>query len=231
MVKRIILGALFIVLFLVATSRADHFNFEWDYPADTTVDGFRMYSGPMGTLPDGTWYPDLSVLVDNIPPDARTTGADVAGWPDASKKWCFVARAFRGATESPDSNMVCQVIDNTPLTAPGAPMATWDPDNSTVIVSWTQADLRRVNYWRLYYACNGGDTQELGRLDYTGQQNMILSEKMDEHGVCTFRLVAFKNDDVYSPDSPTATIDIIKPEGVPAPSDLRFSLTIVVDDG
>lgn len=231
-----LLVALFVVMIAaVCECNADEVTLQWDY-GDTPIDGFRIYSGPMGQFDDGTWGPQLeeAPLVDNITPDMREVLTSQPGWAGQSKKFCFIARAFKGDEESPDSNDVCIVINNTPLIAPSDLAGTYSDD--MIEISWTQADAIRAHYWIIYYRIGDGAFIQLDRVDNIGQGELKLTKAFDavEAGQSVdvqFAIVAFKNTDVFSPDSEILTITVDRSDvSVPIPpvENLRFKVLVPV---
>jgi hypothetical protein len=226
-------AVLVVLFFCLPGALADEINFSWDYDDAIEIDGFRIYAGPRREGDNGEWYndyhPDPIATVD---PEARTATADEPGIVDDSRNICFVVRAYRGDEESDDSNYVCQVIDNTPLQAPTALTGNYDPEQNVITLTWDQADADRAKFWLVYYKLPDSDFVELGRVDNTGQSDVTLSSVFDAvaEGLSadvTFAVVAYKNFDVFSPNSDelTITIDRSKP---PAPVDFKITVEIPV---
>lgn len=225
-----------ILIAFIAECNADSFDLEWDY--NTTVDGFRIYSGPMTEQSDGSWYPQLGdePILSNIAPESRSATVVENGWAGQSKKFCFVARAFKGDQESADSNYVCAVIDNRPLSAPADPTGEYDRDLSMITITWTQTDADRVSYWRVFYRIADGDFADFVVVANTGQTAMTVTEAFDavaegEAADVEFSIVAFKDPQVYSPDSEVLTISVDRTTQTPLPpvENLRFKIEIPVE--
>lgn len=235
----LIVGILFIIGFAVIECNADQFTFAWDYDDGTVVEGFRLFSGNMGQNADGTWggqYGDTP-LIDNIAPDLREITAIQNGWAGASKKFCFVLRAFKGDKVSENSNEVCATINNTALQRPQNVLGSWDHDNSVVVIQWNQPDLDRAKYWQIFYKfTDESEYRLLGRLDKAGNPDLVLEKEISdvpagEARECVFVVVAYKDSEVYSPDSEEipVTIDRSGDETtIPAPNNFRISVTIGV---
>lgn len=231
-----LLVAVFVVMIAaICECNADEVTLQWDY-GDTVIDGFRIYSGPMGQFDDGTWGPKLNdtPLVDNIGSEQREVLTSQPGWAGQSKKFCFVARAFRGSEESLDSNVVCIVVDNTPLIPPADLAGTYSDD--MIEISWTQADAIRAHYWIIYYRIGDRAFVQLDRVDNIGQEKLQLTKTFDavEAGMSAdvqFAIVAFKNTDVFSSDSEILTITVDRSDvSVPIPpvENLRFKVMVPV---
>lgn len=236
MLKRIIATA-FTLIALAGVAAADQITFEWDYDSSVAIDGFNLYSGPMGQLEDGTWAAKLSEtpLFGSIPAESRSATVTENGWEGVSKKFGFAVRAFRGDNESADSNMVYVTIDNTPLAAPAALTGSYNPETSRINLTWTQADLDRAEQWKIYYKTDGEFT-ELGTVQNQGQADLIMDtpltvvpagQVMD----VTFAVVAFKNDAVFSPNSNEfiLTIDRSDSGDLPVVENFRLQLGITVE--
>lgn len=220
----------------ICECNADEFNFAWDY-GDTAVDGFRIYSGPMMQREDGTWYPQLAAdpLIDSIPADSREATGTEKGWPGQSKKLCFVSRAYRGDEESADSNYVCAVINNEPLLSPADLAGSYDHDIEQIEISWSQPDFERAKFFQIYYKIGDENFQLLEKVDNIGQQELRLTKAFDavpdgQSADVSFVIVAYKNFDVFSPNSAelTITIDRTQDAPIPPPDNFRLSVTIGV---
>lgn len=214
----------------------DEFTFEWDYSYDN-IDGFRIYSGNMGQFEDGTWGPQLRdiPIIDNIPPDARTAKGIEEGWTGQIKKFCFVARAYKGDIESPDSNTVCKEINNLPLLAPSDVNGNYDKDQEIINISWKQEDSDRAKFWQIYYKIGDGGFQELGKVENSGQELLDITSPFEavnagESANVSFLVVAYKNYQVYSPNSSeiVLTIDRTLETELPPVSDFRFKVEVPV---
>lgn len=241
--KRVIL--ILTVLF-VFTSAAfgEEVILEWDYPTDVNIDGFTLYSGPMGQYDDGTWGPKYNPipLLDNIGPALRKVTVDEPGWEGVSKKFCFAIDAFNENNRSAKSNFVCMVIDNTtpvPLTipAPNNIFATWDKTNNSITISWEQDDLDKVKQWKVFYKQAVIDLEfiELGSVDNDGTSYMTLTTAVEGVSIgetkdLIFVVVAL-NGEVFSPNSQevVVTVDRTEDSTLPNPANLRFSVTIPVE--
>jgi hypothetical protein len=230
------LFVLIAIFFMVLPAAADEITFLWDYPQDVGQDGFRLYSGPMGTTDDGTWAPKYAddPLVSGIPPDSRTVTATEDGWPGVSKKFCFMMRAYRGDEESADSEFICTIIDNSPLTAPADLTASYEDE--VITLAWGQPDSDRAKFWRVYYKIGGTEFVELAKVDNTGQTELTVQAPFDKvppgsAATVYFVVVAFKDNSVYSPNSAEAEVVIDRIESVPPPppSNIRFKIRIPIE--
>lgn len=223
--------------FLSTAAAADQITFEWDYGQETAIDGFNLYSGPMGQDEAGNWLPKFeeAPLYGGIPAESRTATVTENGWPGVSKKFGFAIRSFKGANESADSNIVYVVIDNTPLAAPADPTGAYNPETGYLTLNWTQADISRAKFWRIYYRMPESDTfTQLGRVDNSGQETLSLNTPLTVVPAgrtmdLTFAVVAFKNDDVFSPNSSELLITIDRTgDELPAVENFRIKLEIEV---
>lgn len=235
--KKILITVISLLIAVTSTS-ADEFIFQWDYPDDVSIDGFRLYSGPMGQDENGDWVPKYGdePLIDNIDPVLRIIPAIEEGWINQSKKFCFMIRSFRGNYESDDSNFICAVIDNTALIAPVISSIDYSIDGEQVIVVWTCKDTERANFFKVYYRVNDDlSFTELGRIDKPETMPVELIESIDAVGpgetkTLHFVVVAFKNDDVFSPNSIEFPIVIDRSEGeLPKPENFRFTVIVNIE--
>lgn len=231
---------LFVLFVFTSIGTAEELTFEWDYPADVSIDGFTLYSGPMGQYDDGTWGPKYNdvPLLDNIGPSLRKITVDEPGWEGVSKKFCFAIDAFKGSVRSTKSNFVCKVIDNTaPVPAPKNVFATWDKINNSVTISWEQDDLDNVKQWKVFYRPAEIDSEfkEIGSVANDGTLYMTLTTAVEGVSIgetkdLIFVVVAL-NGEVFSPNSQEVivTIDRTEDSTLPDPTNLRFSVTIPVE--
>lgn len=234
--KKIIIFAL--LFFIPVPCAADDFKLSWDYGDHSIIDGFSIYSGPMGQDEDGEWYPKLGEdpLLTGIPPDARTAEVVENGWPEVKKKFCFVARAYKAEDESADSNMVCVEIDNTPLLAPSSLVGQWNKSDETITLSWIQDDAERAKYWKIFYKIGDGEYVDFAKSENNGSDSIEVKVPFDEAPMgeitsVTWAVVAFKDEAVFSPDSNPVVIDIDRSGEIgeiPPPVGLRFEATIKV---
>lgn len=231
-----------IILFLLlisipAAADGDEFTLEWDYDTNTTIDGFRIFSGPMGQLEDGSWYPKLNdtPLVDDISPGSRQITVIEDGWEGVKKKYCFIARAFKGSEESPDSNYVCADINNLPLAAPLNLSGQYDQEQEIITITWDQEDKDRLKFWRVYYKLQDAQFVMLAEIPYEDQTEYIASSPFTavaqgQSADVEFAVVAFKNEKVFSANSEAivVSVDRAPDDEIPAPNDLKFSVIIPV---
>lgn len=234
--------ALISIMLLSTICFADEFKLAWDYDQaqEQNITGFRIYSGPMGQNEAGEWIPKFGTdpISDNIPATDRIVTVTENGWPAASKKFCFSARAFRGDEESADARMadgeyLCVIIDNTPLIAPADVAGNFDADASMINLSWAQEAAGRAKFWQIYYRIGGSEFALLGRVDNAGQQDLKMTTAFDavppgSVSEVGFVIVAYKNFDVFSPNSQTALITVDRRGEVTAPENFRFELMIPV---
>jgi hypothetical protein len=236
MIKYLKLLIFVVTVLLPQITRADEITFAWDYGDTSAIDGFKLYSGPRGIDETGEWVnkyrpePLAEVAADQL--TATVTEPGIAG---ESRNICFVVRSYRGDRESTDSNYVCQIIDNTPLSAPAGLTGMYDVSGSIVTLNWTQADAERAKFWLIYYKLPDGDFTELGRVDNTGQTDVTVSSVFralldGQQADVTFAVVAYKNFDVYSPNSDEIIVHIDRSQMTPpAPTGFRISARIVVE--
>lgn len=225
--------------FLAASAAfADEFTFEWDYPSDQAIDGFRLYSGHMGQDEVGNWLPqyDAAPLVDAIPADARTVTATQTGWDNVSKKFCFMVRSYKGTVESADSNFVCATIDNTPLSAPEITTGIYDAQAGLVALTWTSAADERLKYFRIFYRAEDEDIfHDAGKVARPETMPVTVQSAIDAVGpgelkTLYFVVVGYKDEGVYSPNSAEFAIVIDRTNHeLPTPTDFRFSALIPVE--
>lgn len=234
----IICAAIFFILLLaIRLADADEFTFEWDY-GEQQIDGFRIYSGILAEQNDGTWYPQIGTepIIDAIAPDLRSATGVENGIPGQSRKYCFVARAFRSNEESPDSNFICKEINNLPLLQPNSVTGSYDRNDETVTLAWIQPDAQRAKYWKIYYKIYTDDYIDFARVDNTGQDELTVKVKFAAapENVKTevkFAIVAFKNENVFSPDSEEiiVVIDREPRDELKPPEGFRFKAIIQME--
>lgn len=92
-----------IALFLVVTARGETVQFQWDYPTDESIDGFRLYQRLEGS--------EYGAPVLETDPSMRDVTLEVTGEENTFSKYQFMLRAFRGNNESVDSNEVEFSVD------------------------------------------------------------------------------------------------------------------------
>lgn len=92
-----------IILFFAVATKCEEVKFQWDYPSDEIVDGFRIYERIEGDA--------YTVPVAETNGEARNATIELSGVEGELTKYEFVARAFRGDNESVDSNTVSCTID------------------------------------------------------------------------------------------------------------------------
>lgn len=226
-----------LLLILPVLSFADDIQFNWDYENDSAIDGFRIYSGPMGQLADGTWLPRYAEdpIANDIPPGAREYIATENGWEGVAKKWCFMARSFRGDKESPDSNYVCTIIDNTPIAYPVDLSASYNDELSQISLSWSQNDdFDRTKYWIVYYKLPDDEAfTALGEVANSGSSDLKMNVAFNAVPAgklvdVSMVVVAFKNNEVYSANSDETVVTVDRLGAISEPNNFRFKLLIDV---
>lgn len=229
-----------LMLIIPSVVMADIVHFEWDYPTDQDIDSFSIYSGPMRQADSGAWLPDWGhdPLLSGIDPAARSATLTNPGLPDIDHNFCYVIRAVRRGYESANSNQVCARINNTPLMAPIELQGAYDDEQETVSLSWAQADVSRAAFWNVYYRFiddPGAGFIELGRVDNIGQSEPTITRAIenvpeDQITSIAFAVVAYKDYQIYSPNSAEITIYIDRrSKEVPPASNFRFRINIPVD--
>lgn len=227
-----------LLILLPVCAYADQVAFEWDYPTNEQIDGFAIYSGPMRQLDSGAWQPDFSAdpILADIDPASRAATVDNPGLPGIDHNFCYVIRAFRAGTESDNSNQVCGRINNAPLLAPIQLSGTYDMEQKEVSLSWEQTDNKRTSFWNVYYRIGDNpDFVELGRLDNLGQAEPTISRPLENVpdgmvSAVSFVVVAYKDYEVFSPNSAELTIYVDKrSQDVPPVSGFRFKIRIPVE--
>lgn len=219
---------------------ADVVHFEWDYPIDQDIDSFSIYSGPMRQSETGSWVPEFGAdpLLSGIDPAARSATATNPGLPAIDHNFCYVIRAVRRGFESNNSNQVCARINNTPLMAPIELQGEYDDEQESVSLSWAQTDISRAAFWNVYYRFvddPGAGFIELGRVDNIGQTEPTITRAMenvpdDQITSVAFAVVAYKDYEIYSPNSAEITIYIDRrSKQVPPVNNFRFRINIPVE--
>lgn len=201
-------------LILSVTSRADEIEFAWDY-GETEIDGFNIYEGIVGADFVTTFNdtPAVPAIIKSL----RETTYTNHGKPGIIQKYCYKIRAYRGNTESPDSNTICLKIDNTPLAKPenfnlieidGELRLTWD-------------DVDRAKYYAVFYKLND-EYKEIVKID--ASMTSVDPAKLPE-GIKELVVVAFKDTQTFSQNSDPVEIQIETGE-LPAPENFCFGSTI-----
>lgn len=216
----------------------DEITLQWDYENSTDIDGFRIYGGPMGQDDNGVWVPQYSEtpIAAEISPEIREYVVVENGWEGQKKKWCFMARAYRGDTESTDSNYACTFIDNTQIAQPTNIVGEYKRDPKQIILSWDQsADLDRTKFWIVYYKLPDSDEYiQLGEVANTGSTELSMSAAFDgvadgEVADISLVVVAFKTYEIHSEDSSAVVVTVDNRGEVTPPANLRFKLRINIE--
>jgi hypothetical protein len=222
-------GTVLLVMFSCVPVDAGEWKvgFEWDAyidAADATHFELHEAASPGGP------YDDSTIIVDNIAPSTLTTIEYTSTKPDGvATTTHFILKAVGNNAEKSDpSNEVPFTYDFAPIVAPGDFVATTDGDN--VDFSWTQADLPRVKYWKLYRSeTSGQDFLEIAEIEYTGGDGTFsttetMSVPDGEKKTYYFVLVSFTEFGVFSQNSVEASVTIDKTQPSPV---LNFRLKIV----
>lgn len=124
---------------------AEDITLQWD-PVDT-AQGYRLFQAIRGGNPVSHTF-DYSAPVASVGPEVTKVTVSLPGTPGIDVKYVFVARAYRGDTESDDSNLVSYVVCLVPPPTPinlayAAGRFTWEqpPDD----YPW-----RKTDHWVLY---------------------------------------------------------------------------------
>jgi hypothetical protein len=200
-------------------------KFAWDEHSqkcsngdDCPVDHFELHEAAQAGGP----YDQSTVVVDDIKPGTETQVDYTSTKPDGVvTKRFFVLKAIKAnGGESDPSNEMALDYDFAPIDAPFELAAAVDGNN--VDFTWQQADVDRVDHWKLFVDYGDGEFVELAQIDYTGQpgpqfsKTETLTVADGEKKVYQFVMVAFTKFGINSADSNVVavTIDKTKPAAV-----------------
>jgi hypothetical protein len=211
------LWTLILVLAMVITGTADVIKFQWDYDLanNPEIDGFKLYQR------SGEEYVDPPVWIGNT----LEAEVDVAGVEGQATTYNYIVRAFKGDTESENSNEVSYTVDRVP---PLAVVLNAVYENDVVTFTWDDPDQQNIIYWNIYYATkSGGPYAEFDTVENTGNNLLTASKELivpvgEKHSYY-FTIVAFKTPTLFSPNSNEISITIDK-RLIGKPMELRVNV-------
>lgn len=218
-----------VVLFLVATSKAENVQLQWDYDGGP-ADGFHIYLKTDGDYTDPAAtieYPD-----GNIPIDIRQVTIDLPVIDGEITNFVFIARTFKSTELSEPSNKVFYSVIGIPPLIPTTLEGDYDKEQSIIHVSWEQPqDEYPTHHWRVYARISGeNDFKEIGLIRQ--EEGLELTTDFDlvpvgEQHTCEFVVIAYRRSGVFSSNSEILSLDIDRRQIDPV-KNLKLNIQIPV---
>lgn len=233
--RMLIYSLLFLLCPFIAS--AEFIKLGWDYSADEQIDGFRLFQTHPSKDSEGKWVDvfDYDNPIQELPADARITEVEVPGKAEGVLKYVFVIRAYRGNTESSDSNKASYKVV---LINPDKPInlyGQYDQESSIVSLAWEQPpDDYDVHKWIVYYRLEDQtEYKELGSVNKG--QDLTMTKTFDvaplnAKTVVYFSVVAFRKDNTaHSENADEIAITIDRRDSPPPPDNLKVNIEIKVE--
>lgn len=220
-------GILIFLILFSTTVWAEKIQLQWD-PPDGPYDGVKIYQHTAAP-PDDVY--DFTSPVADIPAGTTSAIIDVPGKPNEVLKYQWVARAYKAAQQSENSNEVSYKVINIVPISPINLTGSYDAENSIIHLTFEQpADPYPINHWQIYYSVDNSDFAPLGTI--TDPDQLTLEEEFNavppgETKAVVFRAVSFRRSGVYSIDSNSFELVIDRAEVGPV-KNLRINLEIPV---
>lgn len=219
-----------IIFFLVATTRAEKVELQWDYDG-APADGFHIYFKADGEYADPA--PTIEYPDGNIPPNVRQVTVDLPVVDGDATNYVFIARTFLADELSEPSNKVFYTVVGIPPLIPTAIIGSYDKAQSIIHVAWEQPqDDYDTHHWRVYARLQGEqDFEEIGLirkdqgLELTTGFNLVPAGAQEQ---CEFVVVSYRRSGVYSANSDILLLDIDRRMVDPV-KNLRINIEIPVN--
>jgi hypothetical protein len=213
---------------MIHNAEADSVTLAWD-PNTPDPDGYRLYQ----RQDDGSYdynnpvqIPGVTNQNGDIPADTTTVTLDDLGIICDITDYYWVVRAFVRTDESGDSNEVTMVVDwSCPVTVVNF-QASYNYATSEINIGFEQQGSVPVDNWKIYWTrTSGQDYQLFDTIQNDGSNTPTVTRPFTEvadgqRETIYFTVVSFRNDQLYSQNSPEQAVDIDR-RSVPQPPTLR----------